>query len=171
MNNEDIAIVIGHDAMSKGAYSHHLKQSEYDYNRGVADIMGLDTYLHTPHYSYKQKMKRTYRKLSHYELTLEMHFNAAHERVQGVEALYFHTNQKGREIAKIYCEVFSKEYGIKNRGAKPLSNPNQRGYWAVASGIPTGLILEPFFGSNYECKPFADKERHAATMCEFISRI
>jgi len=171
MNDNQIAIVIGHDYISKGAYSEYINQYEFDYNIGVAQITGLDTYTHSPSSSYTHKMQKTYRHLDNYSLTLEMHFNAASEGVQGVEALYYGGNMEGKRIAELYCDLVAKEYGIKNRGAKPLNSDKDRGFRAVASGKPTGLILEPFFGSNSKCKAFKDKERHAALMCDFISKI
>ena len=171
MNDSEIAVVIGHDYISKGAFSDYINQYEFDYNSEVAQIMGLDTYTHEPSSSYTHKMQNTYRKLGKYSLTLEMHFNAASEGVQGVEALYYGGNMEGKRIAQIYCDLVAKEYGVRNRGAKPLSSDKDRGFRAVASGKPTGIILEPFFGSNVDCKAFKDKQRHAALMCDFISKI
>jgi hypothetical protein len=171
MRDNEIAVVIGHDHISKGAYSEYIKEYEFDYNSAVAKITGLTTYTHTPSHSYTQKMQDTYRQLDQYSLTLEMHFNAASESVQGVEALYYGGNAEGKRIAELYCELVAKEYGVRNRGAKPLSSDSDRGFRAVASGQPTGLILEPFFGSNSDCKAFKDKDRHAALMCNFISKI
>ena len=149
MNNNEIAVVIGHDYISKGAYSDYINEYEFDYNSAVAKITGLNTYTHSPSKSYTHKMQSTYRQLDQYSLTLEMHFNAASEGVQGVEALYYGGNVEGKRIAQLYCDLFR----------------------AVASGKATGLILEPFFGSNSDCKVFKDKERHAALMCDFISKI
>ncbi|MGB0851501.1 MAG: hypothetical protein ACPGTP_09645, partial [Bacteroidia bacterium] len=154
MKLKNVAIVIGHEKYRTGAYSPFLKSSEYAYNKEVAKLIGCDTFMHPQHISYRSKMRSTYRSLTHYDLTLELHFNASSRdgrgsgAVQGAEALYFHTNAEGRAAAQIFSSMVSKEYQIRNRGAKPLSNANQRGYWAVASGIPTGLILEPFFGDH-----------------------
>ena len=91
--------------------------------------------------------------------------------MQATEALHFHTNINGRSAAQLFSSMVSKEYGIRNRGAKPLSNANQRGYWAVASGIPTGLILEPFFGSHHDALKFKDKLRYANLLTQFIKSI
>lgn len=172
MKTKDVAIVIGHDWASKGAFSSMIGQSEYDYNKEVAMLLGCDVFTHSPNYSYRKKMKATYRALSHYDVTLELHYNAAaNTSAGGAEALYFHTNNQGSQIASLFSDMVSKEYGIRNRGAKPLSNTNQRGYWAVASGIPTGLILEPFFGTNSEASMFTDKCRYAEVLRRFISEI
>jgi N-acetylmuramoyl-L-alanine amidase len=170
MRTRNIALVIGHDWVRKGAYSKFIGYTEYDYNLEVAKLTGLDYFTHTPHPSYRQKMRNTYRKLSEYDLTLELHFNAASPQANGVESLYFHTNQKGKDYADLFCLLIHNEYGSRNRRAKPLSNSNQRGYWAVASGIPTGLILEPFFGSHIESKKFECKERYAKVIREFAER-
>ncbi len=171
MNLEQVAIVIGHDFTSKGAYSSILGESEYTYNMEVAKLVGCDVITHNPNISYRRKMKATYSKLSHYDLTLELHFNAAHQAAHGAEALYYHTNERGRHAAMTYSKMISKHYGTRNRGDKPLSNSNQRGYWAVASGIPTGLILEPFFGTNEEANKFKDKSEYAGVLKQFIKGI
>ena len=169
MKIKDVAIVIGHDWSSKGAFSYHIGLSEYDYNKKVAELIGCDTFTHSPNFSYKNKMKATYSKLNHYDLTLELHYNAAaNANAQGAEALYFHTNMLGKEYAECFAQMVSSEYDIKNRGAKPLSNENQRGYWAVASGIPTGLILEPFFGTNEDARKFTDIHDYADLIKRFI---
>ena len=171
MKKQDAAIVIGHDWTRKGAFSPHLNKSEYDYNKLVALNTGCDVFSHTPNVSYRRKMRSTYRNLSEYAITLELHFNAALSHVQGAEALYFHTNTHGAESAKLFSDMVSKEYSIKDRGAKPLSNSNQRGYWAVASGVPTGLILEPFFGSHKAAVDFNDVCRYSNLLIDFIENL
>lgn len=170
MNKKDVAIVIGHDIISKGAYSDVLGKSEFDYNLEVSKLVGCDYYVHTPNVSYRRKMKATYSKLSHYDLTIELHFNAAHQAAHGAEALYYHTNERGRRAAMLYSKMISEHYGTRNRGDKPLSNSNQRGYWAVASGIPTCIIAEPFFGTNVEANKFKDACEYASVLSEFITK-
>lgn len=170
MNPNNVAIVIGHDSMSKGAYSNYIGSSEYDYNLEAANMVGCDIYTHSFNTSYRRKMKATYSKLSHYDLTLELHFNAATPNACGAEALYFHTNAEGKRFAQLFANMTSRRFGTRNRGAKPLSNVNQRGYWAVASGIPTGLILEPFFGSNSEAVKF-QPHLYAELLKEYISEL
>ena len=171
MLKRDVVIVLGHDALSKGAYSSFLGLSEYDYNKRVAALTGCDVHTHAPGMPYSYKMKSTYKKLSHDDLTLELHFNAASPQAHGTESLFFHTNAKGKEYAQRFSNMCSRAYGTRNRGAKPLSNKNQRGYWAVASGIPTGLILEPFFGSNEESLKFTNPKKYAELICDFIDQI
>lgn len=170
MNLEDAAIVIGHDWTSKGAYSSILGKSEYDYNMEVAKLVECDVYTHNPNVSYRRKMKATYSKLSHYQLTIELHFNAAHQSAHGAEALYYHTNKRGHRAAMLFAKMVSEHYGTRNRGDKPLSNINQRGYWAVASGIPTAIIAEPFFGTNPEANKFKDTGEYAGVLKQFIQQ-
>jgi len=167
----DIALVVGHDWISKGAKSSYIGKSEYNYNIEVAKKTGLDYFVHKPNSSYRRKMKATYGKLSNYDLTIELHFNAAIPQASGVECLYFHTNEEGKRFSKLFCDMVADEYGSRNRGAKPLSNSNQRGYWAVASGIPTGLLVEPFFGTNLEANKFKDVCKYADLISEFARKI
>ena len=165
-----VCLVVGHDLLRKGAYSSSLNTSEYNFNLSVAKASGLDYVIHRPNYGYKSKMKATYQKLSHYDLTVELHFNAAIPQANGVECLHYHTNQVGWHLSTEFCKYISKVYGTRNRGAKQLSNSNQRGFWAVASGIPTGLLVEPFFGSsNYEANKFKDIDKYAKHLKTFLN--
>jgi N-acetylmuramoyl-L-alanine amidase len=172
---KNIAIVVGHDNLSRGAYSPFLDFTEYEYNTKVGrrlKEMGYDVFKHQPNISYRQKMKTSYRRLNGYDLTIELHFNSFHNNLaHGCECLYFHTNKKGKELAAHFSEYISKAYYTRNRGPKALSNPNQRGYWAVASGIPTALLIEPFFGSNPEANKFLDPTEYANTLAEAIQLI
>ncbi len=166
MNN--VAIIVGHDYFREGAYSSILEMSEYTYNLRAAKASGFDFYLHKPNTSYKRKMFATYKDLHHYDLTIELHFNAAIPQANGVECMYFHTNKVGYVYAEKFCTFMSNRYDLRNRGAKPLSNNNQRGYWAVASGRPTGLLVEPFFGTNAEANKFKCPEEYGKVLAEFV---
>ena len=167
MTLSEVVLVVGHDAKSKGAYSDVLKKYEYDYCLEVANLVGCDVVTHKPGLPYVQKMQNTYKDLDKYNLTLELHFNAANGIAQGSEALHFYKNKVGALYAAKYAELFSREYGITNRSSKPLSK-NDRGYWAVASGKPTGLILEPFFGDEKQAERFSDAVMHAEVLRKFI---
>lgn len=168
MNLNDVAIVIGHDHLKKGAYSPIIEQSEYDYNKVVAELIGCDVYTHSPNDSYTRKMKDTYSKLSNYYLTIEMHFNAAIPQASGCECLYYHTNMDGKEYSQKFVDQLSDRYDTRNRGIRGLSNNKQRGYGSIASGSPTGILIEPFFGSNIEAKKFEDEYKYANFLTEFI---
>lgn len=162
-----VCLVVGHDSKDKGAFSATLGKSEYDYSLEVAELVGCDVMTHSANGSYKAKMSETYSKLSRYKLTLELHFNAANGVAQGVEALYFNGSDLGKEYATKYAAIFARAYGLRNRGAKPLSL-GSRGYWAVASGRPTGLILEPFFGDEKQCERYDDVVMHAEVLRNFV---
>lgn len=168
MNLNDVALVIGHDHLKKGAYSPIIEQSEYDYNKEVAQLVGCDIYTHSPNASYSRKMKDTYSGLSHYYLTIEMHFNAAIPQASGCECLYYHSNSDGKEYSQKFVDQLSAHYDTRNRGIRGLSNKQQRGYGAIASGSPTGILIEPFFGSNIEAGKFEDITKYAKFLTEFI---
>lgn len=167
-----IAFVLGHDITSQGAYSPYLDLTEYQYNKEVIkrlDWLGFDTFKHTPGFSYRRKMQNTYRQLNAYNLTVELHFNSFTDtRASGTEVLYFAGNKDGKNIANHLCNHICKEYHTINRGAKPLSNSSQRGFYAVASGIPTALIVEPFFGSHPESQRFLDPHQYADLLAECL---
>ncbi len=169
MNLNNVALVIGHDHLKKGAYSPIIEKSEFDYNKSVAELVGCDVYTHEPNSSYTDKMKATYSRLSKYYLTIEMHFNSGISQANGCECLYYHTNLDGKNYSQKFVDQLSEYYGTRNRGIKALSNDSQRGYGAVATGSQTAILIEPFFGSSkIDAKQFNDIEKYAAFLMHFI---
>ena len=154
------AIIIGHNAKDKGAYSPILKLHEFDFFSSMEkDLADLGTvYYHNPLISsYTGRMLNTAQRINRYDydIVLAMHFNMFDGTAHGCEALYFHTNHFGKHISDRFCSAMHENTGIRNRGAKPLRYPNQRGYYEVAFPTSTTLILEPFFGDNQDdCNRF-----------------
>lgn len=148
------AIVIGHTALRKGAYSPYLGMSEFDFNKKVAESLRdvSDIYTHESYnLGYTSMVKRTAAKINKndYDLVLELHFNSSDKpEANGSEALCYFSNKKAKHLAIRFCELMADTYSIRPRGAKALYNKNQRGFAAVFYPKPTTLILEPFFGSN-----------------------
>ena len=146
-----VAIVIGHTKKDKGAYSEHLKISEWDLFKQVIEkdlLLDVDMFLHDPEISsYTKRQELTAKNTQFYDLVFECHFNAANTKAQGCEALYYHGSKSGKNIATKFVEIWSKETGIKNRGAKPL-NVGDNGYGFVMKTKGTAVLLEPFFGDN-----------------------
>lgn len=163
-----IAIVIGHHAKAKGAYSKYLKDSEYDFYNKVVDwykrcLNGKgDIYLHDENISgYVTRIKNTAKKINSrgYDLVIELHFNAATPSANGCETLYYYNSKKGREHAFNFSKTVHEQTGIKvrNNGLKALTNNKDRGFASVFYTDAPTILIEPFFGSNEkDCELIVD---------------
>jgi N-acetylmuramoyl-L-alanine amidase len=151
------ALIVGHTELRKGACSPHGLPCEWDFNNMVAEHVRALVDVGVHHYSsynygYTQMVRTSAKETDplDYKLVLELHYNAASPSANGCEALYYFKNQRGAKIAERFCELYVDCIGGKNRGAKALYRPDQRGYGAVYYRRPTTIILEPFFGTNQE---------------------
>lgn len=153
-----IAFVIGHHKRAKGAFSEYFKRREYDFYKGfeceLAEIG--DVYKHNSLiFTYWGRQKAMAKITKDYDIVFELHFNFSEHYAEGVEAWYYHTNNKTKEISERFCEKYSELSKTKNRGAKELYNKNQRGFGFVYSQKTNAIIVEPIFGnSEKDCKAF-----------------
>lgn len=148
-----VAIVVGHTKLRPGAKGEDIP-AEYDYNSKVAEHLSdiCDVY-HYGSYNlgYKNMVKTNAVKMDKigYELVIELHYNNFKDhRANGCEVLYYHKNKEGKRLAGYLSENISTPFGLKDRGAKPLTSGKERGYWAVYYPKATTLLVEPFFASN-----------------------
>jgi len=169
-----IAVVIGHDKTSPGAYSPHLGQSEYIYNSEVASHLSkiADIYKRPIGSGYKTQMINLANEINKkdYDLVVELHFNAFNKSANGCEALIFKGNKYTEKVGQRYCNLITSKYKTKSRGVKDISQQNDRGYWFLALMKADAIILEPFFGDNEESLKFKNEAEYAEilikTFCE-----
>lgn len=170
-----VAIIVGHDERSQGAYSRFLNKTEYQYNSAVAShLTGIaDIYRRPIKRGYKSAMQALAMQLNakDYDLVIELHFNAATSSAEGVESLHFGGNDFTKMYAESYCSEIAEHYGSVNRGAKSIYNENQRGYWFLKLTKAPALIVEPFFGSNQESLRFQDPEEYACVIKQWIEKL
>ena len=148
-----IAFVIGHTKLRKGAKSEYLNISEYDlYRKHEYKLKNYgDVFYHNNFtFSYSKRQKETAIKTKDYDLVIELHFNAANGSANGCEALYYYTNTQTRRISDLFCIEYTNITETRNRGSKPLKDTTQRGFGFVFSQKPNAIILEPFFGDNFD---------------------
>lgn len=149
-----VAIVVGHTSANKGAYSNIIGVSEWDFNKRLVRTFpkDWDVYYHNPDIvGYRSRSISTSNLINRkdYDLVLCLHFNASsNPQANGAEALYYYRNENGKRLAFRFGELMQQRLGIKNRGGKPLSSSDQRGYWMIYLPRATTLILEPFFGTS-----------------------
>lgn len=153
------AIIIGHNSVSKGAYSEHLGMTEWDFFKsfeGKLKEVG-DVFIHDPEITgyLSRCIDISSRIGDNYDLIIALHFNMFNGEVGGCEVWHWHKNKKGENIAKVICEKVNTEMGISNRGAKKIVSHKQRGGGEVFYPKATSLLLEPFFGDSEEdCRNF-----------------
>jgi len=174
-----IALVIGHHKISKGAYSTHLKTSEWDFYKDVVSRIRTcpDVYTHNIlDGGYTSRIKATSKKLNkgNYDLVISLHFNSAGDvRANGCETLYYFNSTKGKKYAQQFSETVHEWTGIKLRhnGLKALANKNDRGFAMVYYPKAPTILIEPFFGSNIsDCTKIEGAEKMALILDDFISK-
>ena len=165
-----VAAVIGHDQLDGGAYSKTLKTNEFDLflkfcEEYLQDILHVFTHEKGKGYGERQDLMKV--RTSEYDLVLEFHFNSFNGEAEGVEALYYPSNENTRKISEKYCQLVHDSMGIKIRGAKPRGSGDGAGFLKKTRGW--AIILEPFFGDNPEdCAKF-DKEKYRDVIIELIA--
>lgn len=171
-----VAIVVGHTKLRPGAKGTEIP-AEYVYNSKVAEHLSdiCDVY-HYGSYNlgYKAMVKANATKMNkkNYDLVIELHYNSFKDnRAHGCEVFYYHKNEKGKALAKHLSENISTPFGVKDRGAKPLSSGRERGYWAVYYPNATTLLVEPFFASNAgdQAKFKCNEELYSKKIRSFLS--
>lgn len=164
-----VAIVIGHDKTSPGAFSNHLGLSEYIYNSEVASHLPYDVFKR-PSGGYKTAMKQLGQDVKGYDLIVELHFNSFNNSANGCETVTYPGNVKAEGFGKEYCRLITNHFCNKNRGAK-IASVGGRGYWFLHYMPATAIILEPFFGDSVESLEFNDPKEYAGVITEWIKSI
>ncbi|PHI04384.1 N-acetylmuramoyl-L-alanine amidase [Fusobacterium polymorphum] len=118
-----IALIIGHNARSKGAYSGILG-SEYDYWKRIAEKIKteipamIDIYERKPNKAYIPEMNEVLKDLNKndYKFCIELHFNSAgNGQANGCECLVYYGNNKAKELATDFMARLQNKFGNKIR--------------------------------------------------------
>lgn len=153
-----VALIIGHNKRSKGAYS-TIVGSEYDYWKRIAEkIKGeipefVDIYERKPNKAYVPEMNEVLKELNKndYKFCMELHFNAAaSEQANGCECLVYCGNNKAKELATDFMARLQNVFNSKVRGVIEVKDSNTRGGYGICNSKDTYVLLEPFFGSNVD---------------------
>jgi N-acetylmuramoyl-L-alanine amidase len=147
-----IVFLIGHTEKDKGAFSPHLKKSEWQLFKDLETELTKigDVFYHDPKIkSYRQRQTETAKLTYNYKTVIELHFNSLDkEFANGAEVLYYFNSARGKFLATNFLELWCERTEIKNRGAKAVNLGNGGEFLKKTKG--TALLLEPFFGSNAE---------------------
>lgn len=118
-----VALIIGHNLRSKGAYS-TIVGSEYDYWKRIAEKIKteiplmVDVYERKPNKFYVPEMNEVLKELNKndYKFCIELHFNsAASEQANGCECLVYYGNNKAKELATDFMARLQNKFGSKIR--------------------------------------------------------
>ena len=119
-----VALIIGHNDRSRGAYSPILL-SEFKYWKRIADKIKceipelVDVYERKPNKAYVPEMNEVLKELNKndYKFCLELHFNASLNRdANGCEYLVYWKNEKAKELATDFMARLQNIFGSKIRG-------------------------------------------------------
>ena len=118
-----VALIIGHNDRSRGAYSPILL-SEFKYWKKIAEkIKGeipeiIDVYERKPNKAYIPEMNEVLKELNKndYKFCLELHFNGSLNRdANGCECLVYWKNEKAKELATDFMARLQNVFGRKIR--------------------------------------------------------
>nr|DAS49854.1 MAG TPA: Cell wall hydrolase autolysin [Caudoviricetes sp.] len=156
-----VALIIGHNQRSKGAYS-TIVGSEYDYWKRIAEKIKteipalVDIYERKPNKAYIPEMNEVLKELNKndYGFCLELHFNSSLNRnANGCECLVYYKNEKAKELATNFMARLQNVFESKirnNHGIIEVKESSTRGGYGICKSKDTYILLEPFFGSNQD---------------------
>ena len=154
-----VALIIGHNKRSKGAYS-QIVGSEYDYWKGIAEKIKteipelVDVYERKPNKFYVPEMNEVLEELNKndYKSCIELHFNSStNSQANGCECLVYYKNNKAKELATNFMARLQNIFGSKirgNHGIIEIQDSKVRGGYGICNSKDTYILVEPFFGSN-----------------------
>ncbi len=153
-----IAIVIGHDANSQGAYG-NMGVSEWIFNDEFMSELFFKEMMPDKHTyyvlyrnanisGYTNKMIELHNTIDEIgcEISVELHFNSFSDTsATGHEVLY--CSENGKKIAQKLDEAFDNNLETTDRGLKKITmNDNGGGF--CCRGKSYAIISEPFFGAH-----------------------
>jgi hypothetical protein len=153
-----VALIIGHNKRSKGAFS-MIVGDEFGYWRNIAYKIKstipemIDIYEREPNTNYVREMNKLLVELNkhNYEYCLELHFNSALDsKANGCECLIYKGNKKAKELSTNFMARLQNVFNSKVRGVIEMADSKTRGGYGICNSKDTYVLLEPFFGSNVD---------------------
>ena len=151
-----IALIIGHNKRSKGAFS-MVVGDEYSYWKNIAEKIKyeipeiVDIYEREPNQNYVREMNKVLVELNKhkYDYCLELHFNSALDgKANGCECLIYKGNEKAKKLSTNFMARLQNGFNSKVRGVIELNDPKTRGGYGICNSKDTYILVESFFGSN-----------------------
>jgi hypothetical protein len=162
-NAARLAVVVGHNRLSKGASSGApINQMEFDFNQIVAEEMkseaghynlNVELFWREATGSYSKEIQDAYAKVASWNphCILELHFNSSSDaQANGLEMLCLSNEQAKSLAAKLVVSTTDLlKIAVRHADGLRLLKVGDRGWGSVSAlpNIPT-VLCEPFFGSN-----------------------
>lgn len=187
-----IALIIGHNVNSKGAYSENLGMSEFDFYNKVldtmfdkySDVFGVSTLqmkkikedtviFRVPNTGYSKEMQKVVDTLNskNFDIAIELHFNASNGKANGTTVLYWHKSQKGLELANLFQDVMAESTGVTKRDLIPVKSASQNGAYGIMNAKCPYILIEPFFGDSKVDTDKVSVQKLADVMFEYLNII
>jgi N-acetylmuramoyl-L-alanine amidase len=165
-----IAIVVGHNSRSQGAVRILDGRTEFDWNSDLAQLIkshdnrNVKIFYRRAGFGYSKEIDTVYAETDTWgaDVTVELHFNAsANENVRGCEMLSSGTSGS-LELSNNMQNRVQRVMGNPDRGVKRVSR-SDRGGRSLWAGKAPAVLIEPYFGSNYqECTVATNKKQDLA---------
>lgn len=136
-----LALVVGHNKEDQGAYN-YLNETEYVFNSYIAHRVNMYFGDEVQMFLKDDEWKEALAKYSP-QFLIELHFNAFSKKAYGCEGLTIKTSEAWDKL----LENFSKEFNIKNRGLKELTQCTDRGWKNLVQYRCPAIIFEPCFAN------------------------
>ncbi|MGL6024277.1 MAG: N-acetylmuramoyl-L-alanine amidase [Cetobacterium sp.] len=173
-----VAIIVGHNKNSKGAFSGGLNVSEFDFFKQVSSIIkknapSVDIYERKDVGSYSREMKEVIDEINKkgYDLALELHFNACDGKANGVEVLHYKGSQRGIEWSNSIIKIHELVTGVKSRGLIPVADNSRNGSYGIMNSKMPYLLTESFFGDSISDTDKVDVKKIAICFLLFLHSI
>jgi len=151
-----VALIVGHNKKSQGAVSQYKNVTEYQINKILvkqvqerlnefASSYKVDTYIRD-----REDITDLIAEvnITDYEYVLEFHLNSFQDvNVRGSETLYWHSSQKGKQLAEHLLKSLGKTF--PKRDILPIKK-GDRGWQILKLTKSPAIIIETCFISNHK---------------------
>lgn len=178
-----LAVIRCHNSVSRGAYSKHLKTSEWGWagmQREVFDKASEGTRVRVIHIDrvkntmgFRPELVEAYRKADEAgaDLCIEPHFNAAEStRVSGTETLHCDGCRFSESFARKANTLMVKHAGLRNRGIKSRRSTDRGGYSLIAGKAPT-ILTEFSFAATNTGDAIALRDKYEAFVTDLMEHL
>lgn len=150
--DKKICIIVGHGKSESGGYDSGAVSGKYqefriakEIAKYAADYLGCDLMNYEGNLYLTERIAAVNR--ADYGFIAEIHLNAGGGT--GTECFYYDGSPTGLKVSKAVTEEISKEFSVRNRGAKVRLNKNGEDYFAIIRDTkPTAILVETVFIDN-----------------------
>ena len=149
--SEKICIIVGHGKSRSGGYDSGAVSPDGRYQefriakeiaKYAADYLGCDLMNYEGNLYLTDRIAAVNR--ADYGFIAEIHLNAGGGT--GTECFYYNGSPTGLKASKAITDEISKEFSVRNRGAKVKLNENGKDYFAIIRDTkPTAILVETVF--------------------------